>query len=908
MSLNSIRRFNVYFYLILSILFLILVVFVWKRLDESGRYRVLVIHSFDKNYVWADDFERGLTDGFKQNRVSVDLLPFYWNKDQHGDSQQRMKVLTAWLDTYSENPPDLIITCDDHATMSFLQSGHPFSKSIPTVFCGIDYIDKSLLEGYPNVTGFTDNPDFISCYELGRQLFGRVSDITVVADDDSYAGQVVIKDLRKQYAALPNVVLIKERFPEYVQVDTLAVERGVANPFYVHIERINSLNGRALKQVLYYRLYSICILPKWDESYTNLARMGTAPFLMVNNEGFGDGRLGGYMTPGYNQTLDAANVGAEILQGRPVHTIPITQSKQYPVFDWDQLMFWKIDLSSLPANAIIPNIPFMTKYGHSVTVASLIGGAFLLLFLSLLIRLYRRESYYEKISQNRLKKERRELDITMNSLNEGVISFDTNGWILQINKKAIHWLDLDVNQSYIGCAVWDILDIQEKNNPAYLRNLVRTLADSGEKKIKLEDNAFVVTAFNRTYPVSGSASNLFFEGKQYGVVISFRDITSELTQKQELDLSMNTGHIFAWRFDRKKGVFLFDKVFFDSFNLTDDGSHTIDKERFMAAIHPEDEPEVRRVMNEMLAGNSENNSITCRMCYNGQCEYQWWKSYISLYPKSMSEGSYKYFGVWVNIDEFKQREEELTRLRDEAEKSDQMKTVFLSNMSHEVRTPLNSIVGFSSILIENQDLPWESRKEFIDIINDNCRLLLNLINEILDISRIESGIYFREEPCNLTDIIKEAVALCEDTRPDTVSLVMEIPADVLYVAGDSFRLIQLYTALLNNAYKFTEKGQVTIGCRKGKEAGIVDLYVKDTGVGIAKDNINKIFNRFYKVDDFIQGGGLGLSIVQEIVKRMNGSVQVLSELGEGSEFIVHLPWGESVGGVEQNEREGTHVE
>lgn len=892
MALDNNRRFNNYFYLILSVLLLFLVVFVWKKLDESNRYRVLVIHSFDKDYVWTDDFKRGLADGFKQNRVSVDLVPFYWEAAQTTDQTQRVAALNAWLEAQAVNPPDLIITCDDYATMSFLQTHHPLSRTIPTVFCGVDYMDMSLLKDYSNVTGFTDDPDFTACYELGRQLFGRVSDITVVADDDPYTGQVVIDDLRREYSLLPNLVLIKERFPEGVRMDTMAIERGVANPFYVHIERINSLNGRELKQVLYYRLYSICILARWDESYTNLAQLGTAPFLMVNNEGFGDGRLGGYMTPGYNQTLDAALVGGEILKGRPVHTIPITRSKQYPVFDWNQLVFWKIDLSSLPEGAIIPNEPFMTKYGHSVTVASLIGGAFVLLFLSLLVRLYRRESFYEKQSQLRLQKEQKELDITLNSLNEGVISFDTNGVVLQINRKAVYWLGLDASRSYTGSSVRDLLDVQEKNNQDYLQSLIEALAGSAEEKIKLEDNAFMVTAFNRTFPVSGSVCRLSFEGRPYGVVISFRDITTELTQKQELDLSMNTGHIFAWRFNQRKRNFLFDKVFFDTFNLPDDGSHTIDAERFMMAIHPEDEPMIRKVMEDMLAGRSESHSITCRMRYNGEGDYQWWKSYISLYPKSMAEGSYKYFGVWVNIDEFKQREEELTRLRDEAEESDQLKSVFLSNMSHEVRTPLNSIVGFSSILIENEDLPWESRKEFIDIINDNCRLLLNLINEILDISRIESGIYFREEPCNLIDIIREASAMCEDARPDTVSLVTEIPADApLYVTGDTYRLIQLYTALLNNAYKFTERGEVTIGCRLGDTAGAVDLYVTDTGMGIAKENVDKIFNRFYKVDDFVQGGGLGLSIVQEIVKRMNGTVRVGSVVGKGSEFVIHLPGG-----------------
>ncbi|MDL2266089.1 hypothetical protein LJC43_06895, partial [Parabacteroides sp. OttesenSCG-928-G21] len=578
-----------------------------------------------------------------------------------------------------------------------------------------------------------------------------------------------------------------------------------------------------------------------------------------------------------------------LLKGARVSDFPIRQSEQYPLFDWNELQYWKIDLSLLPEGSIIPNMPFFIRYKVPIIASSIIASLFLLLFISLLTRFYRRESYNKKQIQRNLLKEQYELDITVDSLNEGVIAVDAGGQVLSINSAAVEWLQLDKNVTYIGYSIWSLFDIQEKDNPFYLRDLVAEYSNSTEKSSWLKDTAYAITANKKVFPVSGNISSLNAESKTPGVVLTFRDITNEYTQKQYLALSMISGDVFAWRYDQNNNRIYFDESFFELFQIKDDGTHSVAVEDFMTAIHPDDFPLWRETMDCVLDGTITKGFLQFRMNLNGQ-GYIWWEYRISLSTSITEDSSFKYVGICLNVEQFKQTEEELIRLKEEAEKSDQMKGIFLANMSHEVRTPLNAIVGFSSILIDNQDLPSDERKEFINIINENCRLLLKLINEILDISRIESGIYFREEECDLNEVIKEVISMNEASQPESIRLITNIPSEGIKIDSDSYRLIQLMCNLLENAYKFTSEGKVEIGYKPMYETDEVCLWVKDTGIGIAEKDLDKIFDRFYKSDDFVQGGGLGLSIVEEIVKRWNGSIDIKTEVGKGTEFIITIPW------------------
>ena len=222
--------------------------------------------------------------------------------------------------------------------------------------------------------------------------------------------------------------------------------------------------------------------------------------------------------------------------------------------------------------------------------------------------------------------------------------------------------------------------------------------------------------------------------------------------------------------------------------------------------------------------------------------------------------------------------------------SERMKSAFLANMSHEIRTPLNAIVGFSNILNSDMELEPEESESFMGLINSNCDLLLSLINDILDLSRIESGrMVFTFGDYDLNTLLSDIYNVYKIMMPPNVELQIEIPKNGVMLHTDKHRLTQVVTNFLNNAVKFTQQGYIKISYSYQTENESVCIFVEDTGKGIAKEKLELIFGRFTKLDEFAQGTGLGLSICKVIVERFGGEIRVESEEGIGSRFMVDLP-------------------
>ena len=256
---------------------------------------------------------------------------------------------------------------------------------------------------------------------------------------------------------------------------------------------------------------------------------------------------------------------------------------------------------------------------------------------------------------------------------------------------------------------------------------------------------------------------------------------------------------------------------------------------------------------------------------NAEGKYEWWEFRSTSYNGLTREAPYMVLGVCQSIQRYKNTEEELIAARDRALQADTLKSAFLANMSHEIRTPLNAIVGLSDLLKDIDAFSPEEVKQFVDTININCTLLLALINDILDLSRIESGsMDFRFAGYNLNFVMQQIYDSQRLSMPAGVELVMQIPEnESKSIITDSVRLKQVINNFINNAKKFTTHGSITFGYLT-EEPGYTVFFVEDTGSGISEENQQRIFERFYKVDSFTQGAGLGLSICQTIVERFCG--------------------------------------
>ena len=239
-----------------------------------------------------------------------------------------------------------------------------------------------------------------------------------------------------------------------------------------------------------------------------------------------------------------------------------------------------------------------------------------------------------------------------------------------------------------------------------------------------------------------------------------------------------------------------------------------------------------------------------------------------------------------DITQLELMKRELLASKEKAETSDNLKSAFLANMSHEIRTPLNAIVGFSRIIAESEDA--EERKAYYEIVDANNERLLTLINEILDLSKIESGIVeFTYTPVRLEGLCKEIYEAHTFRTPPGVDLIFEPSDGSIIIESDKNRIFQVFSNLIGNAFKFTEKGSVSYGYHKNGNR--ILFHVTDTGTGIAPDKVGKVFERFMKLNNTAQGTGLGLSICKTILERLGGDITVSSILGKGTTFSFWLP-------------------
>ena len=237
----------------------------------------------------------------------------------------------------------------------------------------------------------------------------------------------------------------------------------------------------------------------------------------------------------------------------------------------------------------------------------------------------------------------------------------------------------------------------------------------------------------------------------------------------------------------------------------------------------------------------------------------------------------------VDINHQKTIEEELRVAKEKAENLDRLKSAFLANMSHEIRTPLNAIVGFASLLVESDDK--KERQDYVDIMQENTELLLQLISDILDLSKIEAGtLDFTMDHLDIKSFCEDIMRNYDikEDKPVPVLLAPDLPE--YYIYTDKKRLMQVITNFINNALKFTNEGQIMLEYRHKAESNEIEFAVTDTAMGIAPDKVDQVFDRFVKLNSFSKGTGLGLSICRSIIEHLGGTIGAESEIGVGSRF------------------------
>ena len=854
------------------------VVLFWAVLIQAAAtertFNILFLQSYTAQTPWHSSLNQGLAKGFRESGIKVNITTEYLDADFWTFRSEKV-IMRRFCERARERKTDLIVTASDEAFYTLFACGDSLPLQIPVVFFDIKYPDEKLIAAHPNVCGFIANPDFDVILRQAQKIFPLRKEVLCVIDN-SFLSARGLNDFQEEWD------IFQKDHPDY-DMKIYNTQNHTTSHIIAAICYPRNSHGR------------LVIAPKWSPFLSFVGKNSKAPVFASQNVGLTNGVFCAYDSDAYTSALLAGQKASQVLKGTSPQEIGVTESKQGFIYDYKQLDFFYVDPDKVASSGIIVNEPYWEKYKFLFILLYPSILALLVVSVVWLMRVNRRESkrriqaQTRLLVQNKLVEQRNEFDNIFHSIRDGVITYDTDLHIHFTNSSLLKMLHLPSEAGgrvYEGMMAGSIFNIYNEGQDI-LHKMLKQVASTGES-VQIPQGSFMKEVHSDKYfPVSGEIVPIRSRGMITGMAFSARNISDE--EKRFFDMAMDESSIYPWQFDVETNCFIFPQGFLTRLGY-EESVTIISREDMERTVHPDDLKEVKLLFDRALTGEDTNTRLNFRQ-RNADGEYEWWEYRSSVITGLTQDSLYNILGVCQSIQRYKTAEQEMREARDKALQTDKLKSAFLANMSHEIRTPLNAIVGFSDLLSDTSGFTTEEVAQFIATINKNCGLLLALINDILDLSRIESGtmeFIFAEH--NLPLLLKTVHDSQRLNMPPGVELLLRMPeGDKKYLQTDNVRLQQVVNNLINNAAKFTFSGSITFGYEEEEEPGYTRIFVEDTGVGISEEGIRHIFERFYKVDNFTQGAGLGLSICQTIVERLKGTISVTSEVGKGTRFTVRLP-------------------
>lgn len=843
------------------------------RAAEEPVYQVTYIQSYNPFAQVSADLTNGLKAGLDKSKIKVELTVEYLDATTWNQAQEQL-VMRRILQRARERGVDLIVTSGDEAFYTLTHCGDSIGFKCPVLMAGVKYPDTDFIQRMPNVTGFTAVPDFHSLLNEAHRVFPNRTQV-ICLSESGYMSSRGEQELRKVWDRFV------ESHPNY-SLTTINVDQ--TQPWQILDAICNSAHTK----------HTVVIVPKWTPFMAIISKNSKAPVYACQNRALGNGVLAVYDLESYRKMVPVGERVAQILRGQSSKEFPIEDNANFFRYDYKQLKYFHVDEELAAKGGEIHNVPIAEKYFARLLFFGIILLAILVSLVLWLIHKNRqvaRKSLEDRMrleAQQQLVEQRDEYDDILTSISDALITYDTTLHIRYINAALKRVVDLPQEfrqtMAYEGLEVGMLFHLYVQGENA-LRRLLQQAMDE-RRPIELPDKTFIQSVHSNEYfPVVGEVTPIFGGEKLTGVALSFRSIQEEQIQQSFFTMAVEESGVYPWWYDLEKRLFYFPPRLLRYFNL-ENGALPLDQLRDM--IYEEDLQRIESLFVQSLSSH-ENIDLNVRLKRGDSLE--WWEMRMHFLEGAIPGETYRVVGVCQSVQQFKEAEAELVKARDKAMQTDKLKSAFLANMSHEIRTPLNSIVGFSNLLTDFEQYEPDEVRQFIHTINTNCDMLLVLINDVLDLARIEAGsMEFEMGQYALKDIVEQVYAAHSYRVSSELKLLMECPeGDQQMVVTDLNRLKQVFNNLMANAVKFTQQGCITIGYRVDQSAHQAILYVSDTGCGMSEEVQKHIFERFYKGDSFRQGAGLGLSICATIVDQLHGEIHVTSAEGQGSTFEVYLP-------------------
>ena len=885
----------------ITALFFFLGVYVLGFAENTrGREYILVLSSINFNEAWANNLYQNILDEFSSPGFHVEAeelsIPMMTRIEEV--EEKREYLLSRYL-----KPPKVVVFIGDPAWLVCQPLFDKEWKDIPTVICYSrdsmprnleNFVNKDFLgegkfvltevatAGY-NLT-VIKQPFYVkNTIDLIRRLQPEVKKIALISDDRYISAMV-----REEVCGV-----LEKDFPE-LKLDLLT-------SIDISTEKLlDTLMGYSREVGIIYNSWFVG--KKQSESHylsDNLQKIiygfVDAPVFTLTEMDMETGAFaGGYFISASTFGKVAVQTIRQILDGVPARNVEGRIGGEPKVYlNYHHLQHHGVDPNSITGDVVFYQVPpnFYQLYKEYIIIGLafiiLLGAIGLMRFHVMCQRRQQRQREFQLLSQYRKLVDNMPVIYIRKQL-----IFDEEGNVVDFIFRDVNNLFEEVFHCTRDRVVGKRLSEADVDN-----QLLDYMMDKESGRITSfvfpEENNKIRYYDKLSFPSSEkNFMDVFFidRTEEYLVSLKMKEHQTSLEAlNRRYELVLGATRLIPWTWDLLSKTINYDITYVTHKLCKTKNSRMMTERDGDMLVHPDDRAGMREAYYDLYYDRAtivrkEHRS----MFWEGSNEYVWFESFVTVGDRDGEGHPTLLVGGSLLIDERKKMEEELLKAKEAAEISNHLKSAFLANMSHEIRTPLNAIVGFSNVLAYTED--ENERQEYIKIIENNNTLLLQLIGDILDLSKIEAGVFeFVYSKVNLNVLLMEVIRAARLRLKDdsvVVEFVECLPECV--ICSDVNRLMQVMNNLITNAIKFTAKGSIRVGYRLREDESLY-FYVSDTGCGIPADKLKEVFGRFVKLNSFQQGTGLGLSICESIVTRLGGQIGVISEVGQGSTFWFTLP-------------------
>ncbi len=861
---------------------------------------VLILNSYNESSPWSNSITTPIVHHIAEIR-NWNAYIEHLNLFMVCDSTKMEQFPHLLLSKYGTTPPRLLVLVGS-MSMVFREEIKELWGKVPTIVCGADpYVyheefyrkrDTVTPEEKTHMRELTEEYNFTYMHtpiyleenvKLMKRMLPGMKKL-IFLGDGIYPNPEYDKQLKK---------IIKEQFPE-MSYQYLSSRTNSLRQLYDTLRQTDKQSGILTSTWFTESFTSKSML---INAYRSLSSISN-PLFTIRYAGMDDGGMvGGYMYSEQAFTKQLIHTINEILNGRLASDIPFYEPEEaHPTFNYTRLVKKGLNPELCPEDTIFYDKPvhFLDKYKWIILII-------FLAFILVAVAQQKRIQILKVLKQAQQKEIENNIRYT-NLVNNMPILYMKEKVIWNKEGNISDMIYLDVNRHFERSFLNKEEAIGKKASELFPESLAEF---SHFMKIALQEKRSI------TFPYYFKSIDIFYDvilncSTEPDTVDVFCLDSTELHNAQQmlsatnhkLSMALEVANIVPWKWNLKSHTILCDinrPVVMAAMpgEITEE-QLSVSDEQYFSKIIKEDRERVMKAYRDLAEGRTEKVKEEYRVLGNDGKHWKidWVEAQAVVETRDEKGNPLTLVGSSLVITERKQMEEELLSAKDRAEESNKLKSAFLANMSHEIRTPLNAIIGFSNILASTEE--EQEKQEYINIIESNNTLLLQLIGDILDLSKIEAGtLEFCYSNVELNDIITEIESVVRyRTEANGVKLIAEKPLPSCLIYTERNRLMQVLNNLLNNAMKFTSEGSITFGYEmRGRQ---LYFYVTDTGCGIPADKVDSIFGRFVKLNSFAQGTGLGLSICQTIVEHMGGHIGVNSEEGKGSTFWFNIPYRPAV--------------